>query len=151
MTTNSGNLNAPPPKAFGYDYRNQLIRFDSQRRVTTYRYDCFGRRIETGSGAGRDAISLYGLQHEIENQNCDRFSFGDVCLGRGRELLSRSSGRHNISFTAIDLGGVRRSPTRCWGPSWAADYEDYGKPSFFDGAGNPVRPRPSATPGCFYL
>jgi RHS repeat-associated protein len=95
LNDDNGNLSSLPGfTTFNYDYRNQLVRFDNllAGQMTTYRYDCLGRRISKAIAAvpviDGTVEALYGpalSTQDVQTQFGDSSS-GQIDFANGSEL-----------------------------------------------------------------
>jgi YD repeat-containing protein len=71
-------------RTLAYDYRNQLVEFSDGSQTGSYRYDCFGRRIQRITAQrpvidGTLDVIFYGTARTIQNSLT---GFGDSNLGQ---------------------------------------------------------------------
>jgi RHS repeat-associated protein len=136
----NGNLTNTGSKRFVYDYRNQMIFFTNSAVgvSATYKYDALGRRIEKSSSGTTNRFYYSGWQ-EIEEQNGTNGTVATFVWGNGiDDLLEMDRGGQKYYFHADDLGSIRKVTDANTNIVEQYRYDDYGRPSFFNGAGASV-------------
>ena len=168
---NNGNLlqYASGQKQFAFDYRNQPIAFGSfgMTNITaTYKYDCFGRRLEKNVN-GTITRFYYERAAVIEEQNAANSTVAtyvkirdafdgtpdDGFISFNPRVQMQRNGT-NYFFHADDLGSVVKVTDASGAVVEQYQYGDYGLPSVFDSAGSPLANSAIGNPclfgGCRY-
>ena len=128
------------PHSFTYDYKNQLTQFTDSGtgQTTTYKYDCFDRRIEKNA-AGSIARFYYHGWQEVEEQNAANATAATFVWGNGiDELLQMTRNGLQRYYHEDDLGSIAKVTDATGNLLESYSYGDYGQPSFFDAAGTPI-------------
>jgi len=139
----NGNLAqaiAGPIRTFTHDYRNQLVQFHDTAtgQTSTYSYDALGRRIRR-TGPGGEARFYYDDRREIEQQSAANVTVATYAWGPDEnELIQKNSGGTKRYYHPDDQGSPVKVTDAAGNVVEGYRYGDYGKPSFFDGAGNPI-------------
>ncbi|MCX6873872.1 MAG: autotransporter-associated beta strand repeat-containing protein [Verrucomicrobia bacterium] len=133
----NGNLTSAGPQEFHYDFRNRLVRVwkSSSGETTSFKYDCFGRRVEKATATAATRYYHTG-EVEIEEQDDSNMTVASYVWGvQIDELLYMDRGGQEFFYHADDLGSIRKvtGATGCIVEQYR--YGDYGEPSFLDGSG----------------
>jgi RHS repeat-associated protein len=143
----NGNLDTvddgqPTQKNISYDYRNQIVEINdvNMGQVHTYAYDALGRRIEKAvdvNGTPETTRYRYDLWRMVEETDACGVTeasyvywFGEVVAMQrdGNDYYYHSDDRGNIMAVTDGNGlAVERY-----------EYQDYGEPNLFDGAGESI-------------
>jgi len=154
----NGNLKAQNPGMrgellFEFDYADRLVRVtDPGNGVTNkYSYDTFGRRIEktiTDSAAppsttrylyGADWSSHANALQVVEEQNGGGATLATYMYGGGLDdVMNMVRGGNDYHFHHDDLGNVMAVTDPSGTVVERYDYDDFGKPQFFNGSGSPL-------------
>jgi RHS repeat-associated protein len=135
----NGNLSSANQTQFTYDCRNQLLNVSNFfTNVFSAKYDCFGRRIEKASPAGVARYYYAGWQ-EIEEQNATNGTVATYVYGNGiDEMLAFDRGGQRRYVHADYIGSTRKVTGTNGVVLEQYRYEDFGAPSFFNGAGTNI-------------
>jgi YD repeat-containing protein len=126
-------------RTFGYDYRDQLVQFQDPNtgQSATYVYDALGRRVQKVVN-GITTRFYYDGTDEIEEQNSAHATVATYVWGFGPGLLQMLRGGQKYFYHADDQGSPVKVTDASGNVVEQYSYEDYGKPSFFNGAGAPI-------------
>ena len=133
----NGNLTNAGPQRFAYDYRNRLVSYTntSSGVAATYKYDPFGRRVEKAVSGITNRYAYAGWQ-EIEEQNSTNATVATYVYGNGiDELLTMDRGGQRRFFHEDSLGSIRKVTDNTGAIVEQYRYNDYGQPTFLNGAG----------------
>jgi len=125
---------------YQHDYANRLVRFTDTGtgQLTSYRYDCLGRRIEKSVAGSVARYYSFGWQ-ELEEQDTSNFTVSTFVFGRrANELLQMNRLGVKYYFHADDLGSTMKVTDAAAGLLESYQYADYGHPSFFNSSGFPI-------------
>ncbi|MBL8843925.1 MAG: RHS repeat protein [Planctomycetes bacterium] len=157
--------------SFAWDFADRLVeQVDlASGAIVTHRYDALGRRLRKEIAAGGTvAITDYRFDGELLIEECDG---GGVLLasyvhaeassatsrgpsngwgagGRGAPLVMTRGGG-DLYLHGDALGSVRALLDGAGTIVEQCDYDDFGAPSFFDGAGVPLAASAQANPFAF--
>ncbi|MEW6744454.1 MAG: RHS repeat-associated core domain-containing protein [Planctomycetota bacterium] len=139
----AGDLGTGHSVVLTYDYRNQPVaHFDSVTGITTsFAYDAFSRRIEKSDDSSWPQTTRYFYHgHTVcEEQDALGMLLVSYVYGvRDTEVLHAQSSGSEFYYFAGDLDSVV-AVSDVWGLVLERyEYQDYGAPMFFDGAGSPM-------------
>jgi RHS repeat-associated protein len=123
---------------FSYDYRDRLVTFTNSVPGPINKYDCFNRRIEKAVN-GTTTRYYYDGWQEIEEQNGTNATVATYVYGNGiDELLTMDRGGQRRFFHEDSLGSIRKVTDNTGGIVEQYRYDDYGQPTFLNGAGTVI-------------
>jgi RHS repeat-associated protein len=131
-----GNLTSAGPQQFVYDYLNRLVSFSNSTSgvAMTFKYDCFGRRIEKSGTTGTSRYYYAGWQ-EIEEQDNTNTTVATYVYGNGiDDQLTMDRGGQRYFFHADDLGSILKVTDATGSVVEQYRYDDYGRPTFLNAA-----------------
>ncbi|MBN2018890.1 MAG: RHS repeat protein [Sedimentisphaerales bacterium] len=147
----NGNLNTidnglSTQKGLTYDYLNRMVRFEPANFwppiVHTYSYDCFGRRIERivdSEGTPQTTRYFYDGWQVIEERNGAGVTQATYVYGNYiDEVLNMQRGANDYYYHTDELFNVMAVTDVAGNAVERYEYQDYGKPEFFNGAGVPI-------------
>jgi RHS repeat-associated protein len=134
-----------------YDFKNRMVTYGND---ATYSYDALGRRIgksvvdETGVGVVTEYLyDEWRVCEERDDTDGVRRTF---VYGLGiDEVLNMRSTDRDIYFVGDEQGSITAALEPGSGVVCRYTYGDYGQPSFFDGAGNPLAASATDNPYLF--
>ncbi len=127
----NGNL-----QGSSYDYRNQVVTAASGS--VQLAYDALGRRIQKTVGSSVTRYLFDGWR-EIEERDGPGAILATYVYGSYiDEVLQMQRGSASSYFHADDLYSVMAASDGTGAAVERYEYEDFGKPLFFDGAGNSI-------------
>src|SRR5262249_40054864 len=135
----NGNLTSTSlPQNLSYDYRNQLVQFIGGGQTATYRYDCFGRRIQKTVNGVITRFYYAGLQL-IEEQTSGNTTVATYVYSKGRDsLLQMARGGQTYFYHEDDMGSLIMMSDTNANVIEQYKYGDFGAPWFLDHLGNPI-------------
>ncbi len=141
LTTIDNGL--PMQRDIAYDYRNRMvIHIDLAAGIAaTYAYDALGRRIEkvVDDGTPQTTRYFYNGWRAIEEQDAVGITQATYVYGLYiDEVLNMQRGGVDFFYHADELYNVMKVTDAAGSVVEGYDYEDYGQPSFFNAAGNPI-------------
>jgi RHS repeat-associated protein len=136
----NGNLVSAGVQRFSYDYRDRLVGAwqPATTNTVSFKYDCFGRRIEKATLAAAARYYYVGWQEVEEEDGANAVAASYVWGNRIDELLEMDRGGQRHFCHADDLGSIRKATDASGNVVEAYRYGDDGQPSFFDGSGSPL-------------
>ena len=135
----NGNPTSTGQKQLLHDYRNRLTQLvdPGTGQVTTYRYDCLGRRTEKNESGSLTRFYHAGLR-VLEEQDPAGLTLATFVWGGADELLQMERAGQKRFFHEDELGSIRKVTHGGGVLEEQYEYADYGVPSFFGPAGNPI-------------
>ncbi len=136
----NGNMiqNTVPVRTYAYDFQDRLVHHQNGAVVTQYLYDALGRRVQKQVGAARTRFYYDGWR-EIEEQDSADVTAGTLVHGNAiDEIVQMERAAQQYFFHTDDLGTTRKVSDSLGVIVEAYAYADYGRPSYFDGAGAPI-------------
>lgn len=140
ITVDSGS---PLQRTIAYDYRNRMVAFDDPANAVTaaYSYDALGRRIQKVVNTGSTETTRYFLigWQEIEEQDESGATQATYIFGNYiDEALTMRRGGTDYFYHADDMHNVVAVTDGSGNAVERYEYDDYGRPAFFDGADAPL-------------
>ena len=136
---------SPSEKTFGYDYDGRVCSVAGVAGSATFAFDALGDRLLRAGSSGPALEWVQGPHGELEqfSGGAPQWSFR---YGAGGELLSMEEGADVNGNGVLDsyflhkdhAGNVVAVSDAAGALVERYDYDDYGKPRFFDGAGGPL-------------
>jgi YD repeat-containing protein len=136
----NGNLTNGTLHQLAYDYRNQLVlvTFSATGPTNTFKYDCYGRRIQQAATSGTNTFYYNGkdvIQESLAGGATNTFV---PAPGPIRGMISMTLGG-KLYFALHDDEGSTREATDIEGNvTESYKYTDFGSPSFFGTNGVPL-------------
>jgi RHS repeat-associated protein len=136
----NGNLVSAGVQQFSYDYRDRLVGVwqPATTNTVSFKYDCFGRRIEKATLAAAARYYYVGWQEVEEEDGTNAVAASYVWGNRIDELLDMDRHGQRHFYHADDLGSIRKATDPSGNVVEEYRYGDDGQPSFFDGSGAPL-------------
>jgi len=138
------NDGLPNQRDFVYDYRDQMIEHrDRATGITArYAYDALGRRIEKAVDDNTTVVTtryFYDDWQEIEEQNETGATQATYVYGLYiDEVLTMERSGKDFYFHTDDIFNVRKVTASNGNVAESYEYDDYGRPTFFDPSNNPI-------------
>ncbi len=134
----NGNLTTNGMNTYAYDAENHLISAAGSFGTASYIYDAFGRRIAKTVNGTTTHYTWDGDQL-LEERNAAGTQLAEYVNGPGiDEPLRMQRGTTKTYFLADGLGSITHLTNKDGQVIEQYTYDPYGKPSIFDGAGNPL-------------
>jgi RHS repeat-associated protein len=129
-------------RSFEYDYANRLVRATTPTSISRYAYDPLGRRIGkvvTGpAGENSSETRYYYLGDRILEYHKDGEITRLLPGARPDELVGMRRGQQDFRFHADDLDNIVAVTDAAGTVVESYAYDDFGVPTFFNAAGQPV-------------
>jgi RHS repeat-associated protein len=134
----NGNLVQAGNRFFQYNFRNQLtVAIDTVAATTNiYKYDLLHRRLEKSSNGSVTRYYYDGVQ-QIEEQNAVGTTLATY-VWDGEQVLQMTRGGQNWFYHEDADDSIGAMTDQSGNVVERYDYDDYGVPGVFDGAGNPL-------------
>jgi RHS repeat-associated protein len=138
----NGNLThkAVTGDTLSYDYRNRMVQITGPGGTHTYGYDAFGRRI-LADGAQFVSFGDATVEQRLAAGTPKSiYVYGDGIdeIVMGAQDVDGNGGPDRVAYHADDMGNVMAVTNGLGAVLESYDYDNYGKPRFFNPAGAPI-------------
>ena len=127
-------------ETFSYDYRNRMVQVTGPGGTHTYGYDAFGRRVLADGSQffsdGDDTVQQLIVTGVFKSAYVYGDRIDDVVMG-AQDVDSNGS-VDRVAYHADDMGNVMAVTNGLGTVLEAYDYDNYGRPRFFNPAGSSI-------------
>ena len=138
----NGNLvhKASSGETLSYDYHDQMVQVTGPGGTHTYGYDAFGRRILADGGQFFSDRDDTIEQRTVAGAPKSIYVFGDRIdeILMGVQDVDGNNTPDRVAYHADDMGNVMAVTNGLGTVLESYDYDNYGKPKFFNAAGSPI-------------
>jgi RHS repeat-associated protein len=123
----------PRAKAFGYDYRNQMVNHtNAQGLALVFRYDALGRRIAKTTASGDQMTYFYDGMQVVEERDGGSNTLATYVFGlRPDDVLNMRRDGRDFYYHSDDLGNIRAISDVTGNVLERYEYGDFGEPAVF--------------------
>ena len=127
-------------ETLSYDYRSRMVQVIGPGGTHTYGYDPFGRRVLADGtqffSDGDDTVQQLTVTGTFKSAYVYGDRIDDVVMGA--QDVDSNGGVDRVAYHADYLGNVMAVTNGLGTLLEAYDYDNYGKPRFFNPAGSPI-------------